>query len=56
MSCGMSPIPASRQPDLFGSFFLGGFECATGYNREDDRIDLICDRRHEQHADADYRR
>ena len=40
---------------MFNSFFLGGFECTTGYNREGDWIDLIEDTRHVQYADDDYR-
>jgi beta-glucosidase/6-phospho-beta-glucosidase/beta-galactosidase len=41
---------------MFKSFFLGGFECATGYNREGTWIDLIADTAHHLHADDDYRR
>jgi hypothetical protein len=41
---------------MFKSFFLGGFECATGYNREGEWIDLILDTWHHKHADEDYRR
>lgn len=41
---------------MFHSFFFGGFECATGYNREGDWIDLVVDTWHHEHADADYRR
>jgi hypothetical protein len=41
---------------MFKSFFLGGFECATGYNREGNWIDLVADTWHHRHADGDYRR
>jgi hypothetical protein len=41
---------------MFKSFFLGGFECATGYNRDGDWIDLVIDTAHHQHAHEDYRR
>nr|WP_314546031.1 family 1 glycosylhydrolase [uncultured Massilia sp.] len=41
---------------LFSSYFLGGFECTTGFNREGDWIDLMHETRHLRHADADYRR
>jgi hypothetical protein len=41
---------------LFSSYFLGGFECTTGFNREGDWIDLIEETWHLRHADADYRR
>ncbi len=41
---------------MFKSFFLGGFECATGYNRHGQWIDLLAATWHDQHADEDYRR
>ncbi len=41
---------------LFDSYFLGGFECTTGFNRDGDWIDLIDETRHLRLADADYRR
>jgi hypothetical protein len=41
---------------LFASYFLGGFECTTGFNREGDWTDLIDETWHLRHADADYRR
>lgn len=28
---------------MFNSFFFGGFECTTGYNREGEWIDLVVD-------------
>jgi hypothetical protein len=39
---------------LFSSFFLGGFECATGHNREQRWIDAVADTQHDTHAHADY--
>lgn len=41
---------------MFGSFFLGGFECTTGYNRDGNWIDLVLDTWHHKHAKEDYRR
>jgi hypothetical protein len=41
---------------MFKSFFLGGFECTTGYNRDGDWIDLIVDTAHHQHVQEDYQR
>jgi hypothetical protein len=39
---------------LFPSFFFGGFECATGLNRERRWIDALADTQHDLHAHADY--
>lgn len=39
---------------MFNSFFLAGFECATGYNKHGDRIDQIVATGHDKHLDADY--
>lgn len=41
---------------MFNSFFFGGFECTTGYNREGEWIDLVVDTWHHEHAEEDYRR
>ncbi len=41
---------------LFDSFFLGGYECTTGFNGDGDWIDLVDETRHMRLADADYRR
>jgi hypothetical protein len=41
---------------LFSSYFLGGFECTTGFNRDGDWIDLIDETGHLRHAGGDYRR
>lgn len=40
---------------LFKSFFLAGFECATGYNQHGHWIDQIRATQHDQFADLDYR-
>ncbi|WP_314438464.1 family 1 glycosylhydrolase [Massilia timonae] len=41
---------------MFKTFFHGGFECTTGFNREGDWIDLVADTWHDKHLDEDYRR
>jgi hypothetical protein len=41
---------------VFRSFYLAGFECATGYNMHGEWIDQIAATEHDLHADADYRR
>lgn len=41
---------------MLKTFFLGGFECTTGYNREGHWIDLVEDTWHHEHVDEDYRR
>jgi hypothetical protein len=40
---------------VFNSFFLGGFECATGYNAHGERIDQLAATQHDRLADEDYR-
>ena len=40
---------------MFRSYFLAGFECATGYNARGEWIDQVVATHHDQHADADYR-
>jgi hypothetical protein len=39
---------------MFRSFYLAGFECATGYNRHGEWIDQIAATQHDRHVDADY--
>jgi hypothetical protein len=39
---------------MFRSFYLAGFECATGYNVHGQWIDQVAATQHDQHADADY--
>lgn len=41
---------------MFRSFYLAGFECATGYNRHGAWIDQIAATQHDEHVDDDYRR
>jgi hypothetical protein len=41
---------------MFKSFYLGGFECATGYNMHGEWIDQIAATEHDRHCDADYAR
>ena len=40
---------------MFRSFFLAGFECATGYNRHGDWIDQVAATHHDLCAFEDYR-
>jgi beta-glucosidase/6-phospho-beta-glucosidase/beta-galactosidase len=40
---------------VFDSFFLAGFECATGYNRLEEWIDQVAATGHDQFVDEDYR-
>jgi hypothetical protein len=41
---------------MFKSFFLAGFECATGYNSRREWIDQVAATHHDLHADEDYKR
>ena len=41
---------------MFRSYYLAGFECATGYNMHGEWIDQIAATQHDRHIDADYRR
>jgi hypothetical protein len=38
----------------FASFFMAGFECATGYNKSNEWIDQVAATQHERFADQDY--
>lgn len=40
---------------MFSSFFLAGFECATGFNSRGEWIDQIAATRHDAQIDEDYR-
>src|SRR5437660_5134546 len=40
---------------VFKSFFLAGFECATGYNAQKDRICQITATQHDRFVRQDYR-
>lgn len=46
-------IPAARDW-LFGSFFLGGFECSTHLGRDGRRHDLVAATQHDVLAAEDY--
>jgi hypothetical protein len=39
---------------MFRSFFIAGFECATGFNARGDWIDQVSATHHDKHADEDY--
>lgn len=41
---------------MFRSFYLAGFECATGSNMHGEWIDQIAATEHDRHVDADYER
>jgi len=41
---------------MFESFFLAGFECATGYNVNNEWIDQIAATQHDANVSEDYRR
>src|SRR5215204_3103644 len=40
---------------MFGSFFIGGFECSTHVGVEGHRLDLIAATQHDKLAREDYR-
>ena len=41
---------------MFKSFYMAGFECATGKNRHGEPLDQIAATEHDLHADEDYAR
>src|SRR4051812_28710537 len=41
---------------MFRSFYLAGFECATGFNRHRQWIDQICATQHDRFLSEDYLR
>lgn len=45
-----------QHPWLFGSLFLGGFECSSQLTSEGQRLDLITATQHDQQAATDYAR
>ncbi len=47
-----APVPASGWP--FGSFFLGGFECATHLATDGRRLDIVAASQHDVRAEEDY--
>lgn len=42
-------------PDLFRSFWIGGFECATHRNHLGQRLDMIAGSQHDLQAESDYK-
>jgi beta-glucosidase/6-phospho-beta-glucosidase/beta-galactosidase len=47
---------ASREPRLFNSFFLGGFECSTHRIASGKRLDLVASTGHDRFCELDYKR
>jgi len=43
-----------KLPDLFRSFWIGGFECATQVTAAGERLDLIAGVQHDRHVASDY--
>lgn len=43
-----------KPPDLFQSFWSGGFECACHINQDGKRLDMIAGLQHDRHAASDY--
>lgn len=43
-------------PELFSSFFIGGFECSTQRRRDGRRLDMIAATRHDRFVAQDYAR
>jgi len=41
-------------PDLFRSFWIGGYECSTHRNHADQRLDMIAGVQHDVQAESDY--
>jgi beta-glucosidase/6-phospho-beta-glucosidase/beta-galactosidase len=46
--------PQLSKPDLFRSFWIGGFECATHRNHLGQRLDMIAGVQHDIQAESDY--
>src|SRR3712207_1921989 len=51
----LSPPRLGSASQLFQSFFIGGFECATHRRRDGRRLDLLAATGHDVQAAADYR-
>jgi len=45
----------ARQPGIFPTFFISGFECSTFLWKDRKRRDLVAETQHRQHAAEDYR-
>jgi hypothetical protein len=43
-----------RWPSLFGSFFLGGFECSSHRRHDGCRLDLLASTGHDRYVSEDY--
>src|SRR5918995_4630048 len=43
-----------RDPGLFRSYWLAGFESACHINRQGARLDLVCATQHDRELDTDY--
>src|SRR5204862_10929 len=48
--------PGDEDWSLFRSFFLAGFECATGYNRHGRWMDQVAATQHDRFVFEDFRR
>jgi beta-glucosidase/6-phospho-beta-glucosidase/beta-galactosidase len=51
----MNRMTSVRFPSVFGSFFLGGFECSAHRRRDGQRLDLLAATGHDRLAAQDYR-
>jgi glycosyltransferase involved in cell wall biosynthesis len=51
----LSEHPPAPAPDLFQSYFQGGFECSTHRLRNGRRLDILASSEHDRFAEADYR-
>lgn len=49
------PVPALRDPGLFRSFLMGGFECSSHRRGDRRRLDLLEATGHDAHVLTDYR-
>lgn len=45
----------AKQPGIFPTFFLSGFECSTFLWKDKGRRDLVEETQHRRHAHEDYR-
>lgn len=46
---------AAPAPQVFSSYWQGGFECSTHRLGNGKRLDIVASSQHDQHAEADYR-
>src|SRR5688572_7489147 len=54
--CGRADVAKEGALAMFRSFFMAGFECATGYNSNNHWIDQIAATGHDRYLIEDYRR